>query len=1070
MPSLPEMGKSHVLAAVVSEARKKHQPALLLLGEQFTEQAAPWSQFTSIADWSSTADTLLAALNQSAIAFGAPALLFIDAVNETPHRKLWISHLNAFVAKLADYPNVRLALSCRSDFLQITLPDKLVQQTDDTWAYVTHEGLGESIFEAVGKYFEHYKVETNHFPPLLAEFGNPLFLRLFCESFQNSKVPDGPISFAAVMDKRIEQLGKKLLQDIDCPEDNTKNAISALARTIQENGGKAIAKDAAKKLIDDFSPSGENSKSLYNHLKSNSIIVETTPGLFHQGDRRAVFVRFAFERFADYSIATEILNAIPDVDRLQEAVAPGGRLDWLSQAAGYWKNRGVARALAIAIPERFKRELAEFVTDASVRQEVLNDFLHSVVWRSSESFAEQSRFLFREAAETHGKLAFETTLVAATIPGHPYNAHYLHERLLNLPLAQRELTWTIPLSRLAEPFHSKPSEILNWAMQAPVHLVSDAQARLAGYLLFWFLSSNFRGFRWRATLGAIRLLRNRSRIVAELLAAFRTVNDPYVQERMYAVACGVAMRERDHEALGHLATLVFRQVFDKPKINPHVLLRDYARSILEVAAHKQCLNQEIKKEAFNSPYRSQWPSILTEEEFKQMTENREWGRIVHSTQPNTRLGFMYGDFGRYVMQSEVQQFSNVPLGKVFTPEDKESVFDADAAQRWVLQRVRELGWSTELFKNYDSNIIVGRQNAGAERYKTERIGKKYQWIALHELLGLLSDHFHLATRWGSREAKSFAGVWQLGARDFDPSQPLVDLVEDDDDESSISSADSAGDGYANPFADTALCSDREAWVVKCPDSFEPVIQGAQKSIDPEAEWLTLWGLYEWKEPEFQSFQMSAQGRLKMFMHVRSWIVKRADLKRFLSKVRTLHFWGKGCDLIANSEGWIGEYPWSVQFSSLESYCGQDDDWLDEIGIQHSHSVCAIGSSEKLIAPSPQMYRLLELEWSGDSSDFVDSKGVLQMTQLDVATGYDQRPCLVRKARLLEALERNELAIVWGVVGEKDCYSYKLEKHIVAKCGEFSGIYYLDKSKIKGGITRYDVQPIPRTPERLASLQ
>jgi hypothetical protein len=144
--------------------------------------------------------------------------------------------------------------------------------------------------------------------------------------------------------------------------------------------------------------------------------------------------------------------------------------------------------------------------------------------------------------------------------------------------------------------------------------------------------------------------------------------------------------------------------------------------------------------------------------------------------------------------------------------------------------------------------------------------------------------------------------------------------------------------------------------------------------------------------------------------------------------------------------------------------------LEEIGIPLSHTVCSVGSSDKLIAPSPQMYKLLELEWSGESSDFIDSKGVVQMTQLDVATAYDQRPCVVRKATLLQELEKKDLTNVWGVVGERNCFCHKLHKHIVTKETQFSGAYYLDKTKLKGGITHHKVLSIPRTAEQFANLR
>ena len=35
-----------------------------------------------------------------------------------------------------------------------------------------------------------------------------------------------------------------------------------------------------------------------------------------------------------------------------------------------------------------------------------------------------------------------------------------------------------------------------------------------------------------------------------------------------------------------------------------------------------------------------------------------------------------------------------------------------------------------------------------DEHKVERIGKKYQWIALVRLLGYVSDHYHMRPDWG----------------------------------------------------------------------------------------------------------------------------------------------------------------------------------------------------------------------------------------------------------------------------------------------------------------------------------
>ena len=51
----------------------------------------------------------------------------------------------------------------------------------------------------------------------------------------------------------------------------------------------------------------------------------------------------------------------------------------------------------------------------------------------------------------------------------------------------------------------------------------------------------------------------------------------------------------------------------------------------------------------------------------------------------------------------------------------------------------------------------------------ESIGRKYQWIAYHEVLGLISDHFQYR-EYPAEEERShrYVGPWQNGLRDIDP--------------------------------------------------------------------------------------------------------------------------------------------------------------------------------------------------------------------------------------------------------------------------------------------------------------
>ncbi len=202
------------------------------------------------------------------------------------------------------------------------------------------------------------------------------------------------------------------------------------------------------------------------------------------------------------------------------------------------------------------------------------------------------------------------------------------------------------------------------------------------------------------------------------------------------------------------------------------------------------------------------------------------------------------------------------------------------ARRWIIQRVKQLGWTPQRFERYERNLPF---QGGQRELRVERISKKYQWIALHELQAYLSDHYRLALDWGEDEPALFEGAWQLSARDLDPSQPLQDLAHEqlDDAENVPPEQHIWWSKFPDPFADEHLVSDRKAWVTAQPKDFRQLIELDATPDRPE-ELLALAGYYNWKEElPFDKAEREI-GRLEMWVHIRGWLVRRNELQAFLA--------------------------------------------------------------------------------------------------------------------------------------------------------------------------------------------
>lgn len=1039
------VGKSHLLANCAKEARLMQQPAILLLGEQFLEGRPALTQIGELLNPNVPPLTLLRALNVAGSLAGAPALILIDALNESNHRQLWKTSLQQLSSAVRKFPHLRLVVSCRRDFVEICMPREFRDGTPSDWALIEHEGLGDVQPDLVARYFKNYNITSGQFPPILEEFRNPLFLDTFCQAFEGERIPDGPITLELVMEGRLKRAAEKIHDQIDCDEFYVRKAISSLADRIGKNAGQSLEEEDARKLVEVYSPSIKVSRSLYTHLLSNGLLAEWTSHA--PSGEKHVMVRFAFERYSDYFVAKQLLSAM-DNDKHRGSRQINRWCAWIDSIDGYLENRGLARALSILIPEKWGTELVDLLPESDFRELLLQDFLDSIPWRSPDSISESTNSILAEARRSLSASSIASALLrVATVSNHPFNANYLHAHLLSLTLAERDLTWTIPIYSLTESAYSSASTLVAWASNAPTGAIDDTQATLLARVLLWFGSSNRVSFRARSALAAIQLLTDRPHVMTELVESFDSVNDPYVVERLYAVACGVAMRQSQGHGLRNLASSVNRHVFDQEQVRPHVLLRDYARTVILLANQRGSLAEDVDIEVSQPPYDSKLPRTVGEARARSIEERPGWRRIAQSVRPEG-MG-IYGDFGRYVMGSALRSFLSIRRSVRLNADRPMKGYDPRRARRWLLQRIDKLGWDSRIFAEYDESLPDdGKMN---DENKVERIGKKYQWIALHELVALLSDHYHIRPD-DIDSPSSFEGAWQLDLRDFDPSGNRPDTRLKDL-ESSHDEIDKGGWRYINeypcPFDDLELLEKRQSWVESRPVS--PSLLLKSRHGDDPRHWLTLGGFWRWTEPRILSIRHGWFGRCKMWMHVRSWLVRADEVDSFVEQISGSSFGGHGCAGVSCRQGWLGEYPHGAPFSELPIWCQLPDDWAQSSRIAHVRTTC--DWEEDTPIPSPQVCDALDVSWSAEGTSFVDSNNKIVATNAPLPHRSQSLPCVVSLVDFRRRLEQTGFGVVWGILGERQCWEPETPQEGFE--ARFSAVYTLRSDDLEGGITVFD---------------
>ena len=788
---------------------------------------------------------------------------------------------------------------------------------------------------------------------LVPEFSNPLFLKTLCKGIKNRKItriPKGINGITAVLNLFIDSINEVLCERIDYDyQDNlVRESVHLLACKMAEKEQPWIERKEAKNIVNSCLPNREFSQTLFYNLLaegllSEDLIYRPSENEYEEQNHRVDIIKFPYEKFSDHLIVRYLLTNHLDKDNPTTSFdenKPLGRL-----VAARWKTQsisGLLEALFIQIPELLGKEVMELTSMPLLWFE--RQFLQSLIWRNPTKITQTTKNYLDEIFQEEGKeeKVYNVLLTVATDPEHPLNAKSLHRHLINLKMPDRDAIWSIYLFYQYEQ-KGAVDRLLEWAWEAEKDHISDESIELCAIALTWFLTTSHRFLRDRATKALVSMLHPRPQVLVKVIEQFLEVDDIYVLERLYAVAYGVAMVSNDAEKIGELANKIYEWVFKEGTPPVHILLRDYARGVIEVANHLGTLSDKVDIDKTHPPYKSDWNLDLpTEEELKLYIELikldfdinlplllllllfKSWDSnsliicklrsVSKETKfnslkddPKWSLDVLYtsvmdyfrgGDFSQYVIEYRTHYWSSCILGEAKEPTKKERYeqfiesltttqkqaweeyqtisnqesfyeiigqekteffekyvvpflenptedeyrFDTSIAKRWIVKRVLELGWTIEKFGWFDRRC--GSHGRAAD--KPERIGKKYQWIALHEFLGCMADNLEFrVSSWldEASESSVYEGTWQIGIRDIDPSFLLKQIPE---------SQQNNQKNWLKSIDYTFDEVDRQGqidWIKQQDDCPDPCQLIELTNPNDRTVWLTLEGHYGWEEKE-----------------------------------------------------------------------------------------------------------------------------------------------------------------------------------------------------------------------------
>ena len=1033
-------GKTHLLCDVARRRLREGSPTVVLMGQSFTDDGPPWPQAAALLDANDcSAAEFVGALECAAQAAGVRALVLIDAINEGKGISLWRTHLPAFLAHFARSDWVGVVLSIRSSY------DELITEAVREDAVVaTHRGFGERSYDAMRTFFTHYGLELPSTPLMAPEFGNPLFLKTLCLGLQGhgeTRLRKGIHGITEIFELYISSVDKRVASNLRLPpwQRTAERAMRTLSKAFPTPTQRWLAVEEAEQLVNGLVPGRPYEESLFRALIVEGVLVQEVWGTAcRKTGRESVFI--AYDRLADHLGTEALLDAHFDPANPAISFEPGGGLHEVAQ--GGYETQGILEALCVQLPERTGREVADLAPVLAKAEGFESAFTQSLVWRDVGTFSKRTCDLVRARlgpARQDRYTILDALLTLATTPEHPLNARFLDARLRQDEMPERDAWWSLYFHNTTS--GGGPAERLrDWALAvSPKMQLDDGLVELCTMTLAWMLATSNRTVRNGATRALVNLLTDRFEATARLVGGFSDVDDPYVVERVLAVAYGVATRSHDATQVKVLAEIVYARVFCIGAPPANILLRDYARGVVERAL---CLGSPMDVEGtrIRPPYDSPTPVFPSEEDVEPLLpspehnpnkrEGDDWARShigysVLEGQVHRAVRETWGCSGEWLALGLDQPAWQEPCGLVEGTVDRTAVpvFDRSQIERYVLQRVFELGWTTERFGSFDRTWDVD----GIGPPSKESIGRKYQWIAYREVLALIADHFQYREYPADQDRNHrYLGPWQHWLRDIDPTLtgtlPIGRQWSYRQGNPRVWWTAGRYDGWED------LDRLRE-WVLRRDDLPKPEDLLMVRNPSAGTKWLTGNSYFAWKQEPPIGRKLFEIERGEVAWWITAYLTRGEDAQAFLDWARAQSFVDAGVGDVAEVyDVFVGEHGWApaADYTQVPLDTMFEDARpsrnapvrLEAVATKHPFRAGgrdeSASATECLHLPVQKIVQIGRLRWSGQAADYMDPEGNLAAFDPS-AHAAGPSALLVREEFVRDLIYRHNLGIVWTVV-------------------------------------------------------
>lgn len=1038
------MGKSHIIAHTVEKRNMYNQKSLLLLGQHFKLDKNPRKQILEILALDCEFEELLQTLNDIGEKEQQRVILFIDALNEGQGKEIWKYYLSGIVEEIKKYPWLGLVASIRSEYIPSLMDNN--SKLDESLVFVEHKGFSNTEYKAMRKYFDVYGIHYSDIPMPNQEFRNPLFLRLMCETFRGNEIDLDTISFTDIYKNYLKIINLRISES--CTYSRHINAVTEILNEMVKykyesgQGNNLIPLSDGIKIMIDIAKKYSIDNIIIDELLASGVINKTVNSLDEE------YINVTYEKLEDYIYANLLVKELKEI----------GIMEFSEKYKKLLSYEDILEVLSIILSEEtdiaIPNEIFDIFKNNEKSTSIIRAFINALKWRKTSTITDKTLDYINNVILNNSGYEvnfYNILILISTKTKHRLNANFIVNHILQKNMADRDSRFIPIFNDIYAEEESSINRLLGWCFDKEVCTNAHSETiSLAAKMIAIFLISSNRKLRDESTKALISILTSNIDILISVLETYDNVDDPYIMERLYAVAFGCIVSEQSEDMVEKLVVYVYNKIFDVDYVYPNILLRDYAKNIIDYGKYK--VNSEILVDMnVEPPYKSNFPEVPGDEVIEEYEYDYEspdfkdyyWSQnaILNSMQVEySRDGQPggYGDFGRYTFQSYFARYKGI---------------DYNDLKNIAIKKVFDMGYDVEKHGRFDRKVPSGRSTDKIY----ERIGKKYQWIALYELAAQVADNYKIEVHtdcYGSKQECYCKGTFEPNIRDIDPTTlPILN-----NNENKVI--------HNRLFQFTSKPNNK--WLEDFSDF--PNINDMVNMSYKNQEFILLNGWYIWSEEDNSKNEIYKNPKKDMWVLINSYIVKTEQLEAVVTDLTGKDFIGRW--LAEPNDNYIlynKEYYWSEGYKFFKNpyYCGEEYTLIDKYDNK-------LDKNHKVLLPTSKY----SSEWQGDrvqESDFNSwhkpCSDLFYGMRLKYGNGNsilyndnDEIICFesselinenigffIKKENFLRYLKEQGYSVFWTMLAEKRIIdtTYNYSQY---KTPTISGVYTLDGEGILEGDT------------------